>query len=136
VTFNLGGIQESDIQESDIQESDIQLGDIQSGDIQWGDIMPLYQSIPGSSSPRDQPIWYNIPIDQNRLRDYPNIPEDFVVNGLGLPVGTPVPTWTPPPFPPTDPMVGVACRVERLAGRHLDDLWCRLDESSLLPRIF
>jgi RimJ/RimL family protein N-acetyltransferase len=42
----------------------------------------------------------------------------------GLPVGQPLPTWTPRSRPPETPMTGRFCRLERLdAGRHGTDLY-------------
>lgn len=41
-----------------------------------------------------------------------------------LPVGAPVPGWTPRPLPPRTPMAGRYCRVEPLdVGRHAADLF-------------
>jgi RimJ/RimL family protein N-acetyltransferase len=43
---------------------------------------------------------------------------------MSLPVGFPVPNWTPRPRPSTDAMVGRTCRVERLdVDRHAADLF-------------
>jgi RimJ/RimL family protein N-acetyltransferase len=45
-------------------------------------------------------------------------------NHLNQPIGFPVPEWTPPPFPPDEPMSGRYCRVERLAPeRHAAELF-------------
>lgn len=35
-------------------------------------------------------------------------------NDLGQPIGDPLPTWEPRPFPPRTPLVGRLCRLERL----------------------
>lgn len=43
---------------------------------------------------------------------------------MNLPVGFPVPDWTPPPRPSAEPMVGRTCRVEPLDyDQHADDLF-------------
>jgi len=43
---------------------------------------------------------------------------------MELPLGFPVPNWTPPPRPPREPMIGRTCRVEPLdADQHADDLF-------------
>jgi RimJ/RimL family protein N-acetyltransferase len=45
------------------------------------------------------------------------------VNALGQPVGWRVDDWTPPPFPPREPMAGRTCRLEPLdAAAHAADL--------------
>jgi RimJ/RimL family protein N-acetyltransferase len=45
-------------------------------------------------------------------------------NALGQPVGPPLPDWTPPPWPPREPMTGRLCRIEPLdPGRHAEDLY-------------
>ena len=45
-------------------------------------------------------------------------------NHLSLPIGFPLPDWTPPPFPPDEPMAGRYCRVERLdPSRHATELF-------------
>lgn len=36
------------------------------------------------------------------------------LNNLGQPVGSPLPGWNPPPFPPREPMQGRFCRLEPL----------------------
>ena len=46
------------------------------------------------------------------------------INHLGQPVGIPAPNWTPPAFPPREPMVGRYCRLEPLdADRHAASLF-------------
>jgi RimJ/RimL family protein N-acetyltransferase len=41
------------------------------------------------------------------------------VNGLGQPIGFPLPDWAPPPAPPREPMQGRYCRLEPLdVDRH------------------
>ncbi len=43
---------------------------------------------------------------------------------LGLPIGAPVPDWSPRPAPPDTPVTARLCRLERLsAAAHLDGLW-------------
>ena len=45
------------------------------------------------------------------------------LNPLGQPLGLPVPDWTPPPLPSTQPMEGRFCRLEKLdAERHAASL--------------
>ena len=44
-------------------------------------------------------------------------------NDLGLPIGSPVEGWAPPPRPPRDPMTGRYCRIEPIdPARHAEDL--------------
>lgn len=46
------------------------------------------------------------------------------VNELGLPIGEPVPDWTPPLRPPRAPLIGRYCRLEPIdAERHAAELW-------------
>jgi len=46
------------------------------------------------------------------------------VNELGLPIGEPVPDWTPPLRPPRAPLIGRYCRLEPIdADRHAAELW-------------
>jgi RimJ/RimL family protein N-acetyltransferase len=55
------------------------------------------------------------------------------VTDRGLPIGDPVPDWTPRPRPERTPMVGRYCRLEPLdVERHLDQLFVanRKDESN------
>ena len=48
----------------------------------------------------------------------------FVVNGLGQPVGVPLPGWTRPPQPPRAVLEGRTCRLEPIdVARHADDLF-------------
>lgn len=45
-------------------------------------------------------------------------------NGLGQPIGFPMPDWTPPPWPPREPMEGQWCRLEPLdPDRHAEALF-------------
>jgi RimJ/RimL family protein N-acetyltransferase len=44
-------------------------------------------------------------------------------NQFGLPIGPPLPNWTPPPLPPREPMAGRFCRLEPLdPAAHSADL--------------
>jgi RimJ/RimL family protein N-acetyltransferase len=45
------------------------------------------------------------------------------VNALGQPIGFPLPGWTPPPFPPHEPLAGRTCTLEPLTPAHADQLW-------------
>jgi RimJ/RimL family protein N-acetyltransferase len=46
------------------------------------------------------------------------------VNGLGQPIGFPLPDWAPPPVPPRKPMQGRYCRLEPLdLDRHAEALF-------------
>lgn len=48
----------------------------------------------------------------------------YTYNELGQPVGLPVGSWTPPPLPPRESLLGHFCRVEPLdADRHAADLY-------------
>src|SRR4051795_12488520 len=41
------------------------------------------------------------------------------LNAIGQPIGFTVDSWTPPPYPPLEPLIGRTCRVESLdAARH------------------
>lgn len=45
-------------------------------------------------------------------------------NPLGQPIGSPLPDWTPPPFPPRETLAGRFCRVEPLVPElHAADLF-------------
>ena len=49
---------------------------------------------------------------------------DYVTNDLGLPIGLPVPGWSPPAIPPRCPLAGRFCRVEPLdADAHAASLY-------------
>jgi RimJ/RimL family protein N-acetyltransferase len=39
---------------------------------------------------------------------------DHILNEFGQPIGFPVPNWTPPAFPPREPLVGRYCQLEPL----------------------
>lgn len=48
----------------------------------------------------------------------------ILYNSLGQPVGEPLPEWTPPPWPPRQPMEGRYCHLEPLGpDRHAAELW-------------
>ena len=71
----------------------------------------------------DQPIWTKIPDIQNRIKDYPDLKEDFVINSFGLPMGKPVPDWTPASVPSREPIRGRSCCLETLSEAQLRDLF-------------
>jgi RimJ/RimL family protein N-acetyltransferase len=49
---------------------------------------------------------------------------DHILNEFGQPIGFPVPNWTPPTFPPREPLVGRYCQLEPLdALVHTADLY-------------
>ena len=68
-------------------------------------------------------IWEDFPAYQNRLKDLPNILEDFSTNGLGLPIGIIVNDWKPPQVALKEKMIGFSCRIELLSANHNLDLW-------------
>ena len=67
-------------------------------------------------------IWEDFPAYQNRLKDLPNILEDFSTNGLGLPIGIIVNDWKPPQVALKENMIGFSCKIELLSADHNLDL--------------
>ena len=77
---------------------------------------------PESYSPKDEKIWHRMPLNQNRLRDFPHLQEEVFINDYGLPVGRSVECWRIPTPIPKDKIIGKSCVIEELNQTHAGHL--------------